>query len=105
MIRRSALVLLGLTAGLVLAELVLRLARPVPTNDLLPFSYQANLRLAVAGGAYVRFDQALGWVPPREPVHRRRGVAYTINRARIRGARGYPSQRAHRLGPLAAFGG
>ena len=102
--RRASLALLGLALGVLLAELVLRVAQPVSSEDLLPLSYQARLRRAVAGGAYFRFDQALGWAPPPGVSRRSDGVTYASNRAGLRADREYPTGPPPGVRRLAAFG-
>jgi hypothetical protein len=100
---RCILVLFGLAIAAGLAELGLRLTRPVDTRYLLPLPYkQAELERIKAEDSYIRFDAQLGWAPTPSISRESWGVTYRANGAGIRAEREYPLQPAGRR--LAAFG-
>lgn len=96
---------LGLALGLVLAELGLRLALPIPSEYLLPLPYKwEELRRIAADETYIRFDAALGWVPTPASTHEGGGIIYRTNRAGLRADREYAPEPQPGLRRLAAFG-
>jgi len=102
---RVGLALLGVGAGLLLAEVVLRFAQPVPVELMLPIPYhERRFKRLVVGDTYVRFDAGLGWVTTPDITRRAGNVTYHNNRAGLRSDREYEPQPAPGLRRLAAFG-
>ena len=102
---RAALVLAGVVLGALLVELGLRLASPVPAQNLLPFAYRHEALRRIAGGeVYIEFDAQLGWVTPAARERADGGVVYRTNRAGLRADRDYAPDPSPTVRRVAAFG-
>ena len=100
-----ALAVGGLVIGLVLAEVGVRLVRPVQEGDLLPISYDHEaLRRITSGDAYLRFDRELGWAPAPATARSDGSVTYQANAAGMRSEREYSIEPPPGMRRLAAFG-
>lgn len=87
---RLALSVGTLVALLLLAEVGLRVASPVPTKDLLPFTYdQDRIQRIVDDDSYLRFDRDLGWIPAPNFVRRSSGQVFRTNGLGMRAERDY----------------
>lgn len=103
--RGLSLILFGLLLGVLLSELLLRIVRPVPADELLPLKYkQDRLRLLSEGATYVQFDSELGWVSTPNTTRRGTPITYQNNRAGLRATREYAVDPPAGTRRLAAFG-
>jgi hypothetical protein len=105
LLRRLPVVAFGLLVGLLLAEVGLRIAAPIPANDLLPLPYdRSGLDRIAAGETYITFDQTLGWTTAPSGTGVAPKATYRSNSAGLRSSREY-SLAPPETGPrLAAFG-
>jgi hypothetical protein len=102
---RAWLAILGVGLSLAVAELVLRLSSPIPSEALLPLSpHERRLKRLTTGEAYIQIDQELGWVTTPDVKREALGVTYRTNRAGMRADREYPAEPAPGTRRLAAFG-
>ncbi|MFN8526821.1 MAG: hypothetical protein U0821_27270 [Chloroflexota bacterium] len=102
---RLAVAAFGLALALVLGEIGLRLASPIPPDQLLPLTYKRDrLRRLATGDTYVRFDQELGWVTMPGVTRRDTQFTYRNNRAGLRAEREYTTAAPAGVRRLAAFG-
>lgn len=99
------LLVFGVLSGCLLAEVIVRVLRPIPADLLLPLSYkQERLQRLAVGDTYVRFDRELGWVTMPDTVRKDTRVTYQNNRAGLRARREYDPDPAPGTIRLAAFG-
>jgi hypothetical protein len=90
---------------LVLAEFGLRIAQPIPSDQLLPLSYDVEaLDRLSEGGTYVRFDHDLGWVTAASTSVRADSTVYQTNAAGQRAEQEYSLEPPSEGRRLAAFG-
>src|SRR5918993_792123 len=102
---RLALSVGTIVAFLLLAEVGLRIASPIPTKDLLPFPYdQERIERIVDDDTYLRFDRDLGWAPAPNFVRRSNGQVYRTNGLGMRAERDYPKDVPPGIARIAAFG-
>lgn len=102
---RALLLVLGLIVPLGVAEGYLRVARPIPRSNLLPYPYQyQDLQRIIDGNAYVTFDQELGWTPTPGATRRQDGVSYAANRVGLRAERDYADLPPNGIRRISAFG-
>ncbi|MCC6175060.1 MAG: hypothetical protein IT305_07135 [Chloroflexi bacterium] len=104
--QRSIIVLVAaLLLGLVGAEAYVRLASPVPVQDLLPLPYpRTDLARLDVGDSYVQFDAVLGWSPGHGASALDDGILYRANQAGLRADREFPREAPAGLRRIAAFG-
>ena len=104
-LRRLAVVVFGLMVGLLLAEVGLRVAAPIPAEDLLPLPYdRSGLERIAAGETYIAFDSTLGWtVAPNATGVAPKGT-YRSNAAGLRASHEYVTAPPESGPRLAAFG-
>jgi len=104
-IRRLALVVVGLLFGLLFAEVALRIVPPVKAEDLLPLPYdRSGFARIAAGETYIAFDPTLGWTIAPTAVGQSQKGTYRSNGSGLRASREY-TQAPPESGPrLAAFG-
>jgi hypothetical protein len=102
---RGGLVVAALIFALVFAEIGLRVASPIRSEDLLPLSYNREAIQAIAaGGAYLRFDGDLGWIPAPSTERNDDDARYKTNGDSIRSDREYARETPPGTRRLAAFG-
>jgi hypothetical protein len=102
---RLALCFGTIVAVTLLIEVGLRVAPPIPTNELLPFSYNDDrVQQIVDGDTYIRFDQQLGWAPAPNFVRRSSGQVFRTNSVGMRAEREYPWDAPEGVSRIAAFG-
>lgn len=90
---------------MILAEIVLRVLSPIPSEDLLPFPYNYNrLDRIVGSGRYLRFDHELGWTIAPNQARRSDGQVFVTNSAAMRADRDYPLEAHEGVRRIAAFG-
>lgn len=104
-VRRLTVIVFGLLVGLLVGEVGLRIAAPIPAKDLLPLPYdRSGLDRITANETYITFDQTLGWTV----AHNGTGVApkatYRSNVAGLRASREYALAPPETSPRLAAFG-
>src|SRR6266511_1045662 len=101
----TSVVVMSLLIGGLAAEIGVRLAQPVPAQDLLPLPYNhEGLRRLAAGDTYLRFDPLLGWSTGPSARGEDRGAIYRTNSAGIRSDREFGLEPASGVRRLAAFG-
>ena len=104
-VRRLTAVVFGLLLGLVLGEVALRIVSPIPSEDLLPLTYdRAGLERIAANDTYIAFDQKLGWTVARGLERAANSATYRSNSAGMRSDREYAIERPTTGPRLAAFG-
>lgn len=102
---RLALIVGTIVGCLLLAEVGLRIASPIPSQDLLPFPYdRERIERIDSGETYLRFDRDLGWTPAPNHVRRSQGHAYRTNGLGMRAERDYPAEVPPGIARIAAFG-
>jgi len=101
----ASVALASLIVGGLVAEIGVRLVRPVRTDDLLPLPYnhEAVRRLA-AGDTYLRFDPVLGWTTGPSARGNDKGAIYRTNSAGIRSDREFSVEPRSGMRRLSAFG-
>jgi hypothetical protein len=102
---RTALGLSTIVAFLLLFEVGLRFASPIPPRDLLPFPYDRDrIQRIVDDDSYLRFDRDLGWAPTPYFVRRSGGQVFRTNGLGMRAERDYPLTVPPGIARIAAFG-
>lgn len=92
-------------AFVLLVEVGLRFASPIPPEDLLPFHYdQDRIERIVDNDTYLRFDRDLGWAPAPNFVRRSSGQVFRTNSLGMRAERDYPRDVPAGIVRIAAFG-
>jgi hypothetical protein len=105
LLRRVLVVVLGLMVGLLLGEAALRIAAPIPTEDLLPLPYdRSGLGRIAAGETYITFDPTLGWTVAKNGTGVAPKATYHSNAAGLRGSHEYALTPPETGPRLAAFG-
>jgi hypothetical protein len=106
-VRRLALVVVGLVFGLLFAEVALRIVPPVKAEDLLPLPYdRSGFARIAAGETYITFDQTLGWTITPSALGQSQKGTYRSNGSGLRASREYtqaPPESGPRLGRLRRF--
>lgn len=102
---RLALFFGTLVSVVLLIEVGLRFASPIPPDELLPYPYNHD-RLAriVEDNTYLRFDRNLGWLPAPNFVRRSSGQVFRTNSLGMRANREYPLDVPAGVSRIAAFG-
>ncbi len=103
--RHLFLLLISITLSLGLAELLVRLVKPIPEDRLLPFAYNDDRVRQIAGGdTYLTHDADLGWTLTPSRTRRADGAVYRINSQSIRSDREYPLEPTPGTRRIVAFG-
>jgi len=104
-VARTLLIVTVVALTLVLAEVGVRIWKPVPDDRLVPFAYNGQRVERIADeDTYIQFDRELGWIIPRATTKRDDGMVFRTNRARMRADREFPTEPPEGRLRIAAFG-
>jgi hypothetical protein len=102
---RITIVLCTLVLAALMIEIGLRVWRPIPEDQLLPFPYNEDRVKRIANGdVTLGFDHDLGWIPTPDRVRRDDDVVYRHNHEGLRADREYALDPPTGLQRIAAFG-